>query len=79
MTSTRSQFDADRFEEPESISFVKTAATPHEVSCQLCARTLFIDDETLASVNRQIERGLDEPAFTCDECILIEEDNEQRQ
>lgn len=78
MTTTRAQFDADRFEEPGSVSPIRTPQNPHEVACQFCNRALFIDEETASSVKRQMERGLDEPAFTCDDCILIEEDNEQR-
>ncbi|HMO82398.1 MAG TPA: hypothetical protein PKD24_16605 [Pyrinomonadaceae bacterium] len=72
MTTSRAQFDADRFDDPGSVSLTLTSQNPHEVACQYCNRPLFIDDETLASVNRQIERGLDEPAFTCDDCRTAE-------
>ncbi|HCA58361.1 MAG TPA: hypothetical protein DEP46_10285 [Blastocatellia bacterium] len=66
--TTRAQFDADRFEEIKTESSVKTAATPHEMLCEQCGRTAFVDADTHETFRRKAEQGISE-GFLCRECV----------
>ena len=66
--TTRAQFDADRFEEVKTESSVKTAATPHEMLCEQCGRTAFVDADTHDTFGRKAEQGISE-GFLCGECV----------
>jgi hypothetical protein len=39
----------------------------HEVRCGMCARPVFVDDETYRFVSEAIESGLDNP-YRCEVC-----------
>jgi hypothetical protein len=66
--TTRAQFDADRFEDLRTESSVKSAATPHEMLCEQCGRTAFVDADTHAAFVRKAEQGIAE-GFLCGECL----------
>lgn len=66
--TTRAQFDADRFEEIKTESSVKTAEMPHEMLCEQCARTVYVDTDTHDTFRRKAEQGISE-GFLCGECV----------
>jgi hypothetical protein len=44
-----------------------TERNEHEVRCGMCAREVYVDDETYRFASRAIESGLDNP-FRCEVC-----------
>lgn len=66
MTTLRSYIDPDLQETNDSTSFM-TEQNDREVFCDMCARTVYVDDETFRFVSEAIEFGLDNP-FCCEEC-----------
>ena len=44
-----------------------TERNEHEVRCAMCARTVYVDEETFDFANEAIESGLDNP-FRCEIC-----------
>ena len=66
MTILQSQFDPDKQLAAGPTSFV-TERNEHEVRCGMCAREMYIDDETYSVANKAMESGLDNP-FRCEVC-----------
>jgi len=46
---------------------VTTEQNEHEVRCGMCARPVFVDDETYRFVSEAIKSGLDDP-YRCEVC-----------
>ena len=44
-----------------------TERNEHEVRCAMCARTVYVDEETFDFANKAIQSGLDNP-FRCEIC-----------
>ena len=66
MTILQSQFDPDKQLAAGPTSFM-TEQNGHEVRCGMCARAVYVDDETHRFVSKAIESGLDNP-FRCEVC-----------
>ena len=47
---------------------IMTNEHQHEVRCGMCARELYVDDESYRLYSEAINSGLDNP-FRCDACI----------
>jgi hypothetical protein len=44
-----------------------TEQNEHEVRCGMCAREIYVDEETFRSASEAIDSGLDSP-FRCEIC-----------
>ena len=66
MTTLHSYFDPDRQPAIGPTSF-KTERNEHEVRCGMCAREVYVDEETYRFVSDAIKSGLDNP-FRCEVC-----------
>jgi len=66
MILLQSQFDPDKQFTPGPTSFM-TERNEHEVRCGMCAREIYVDDETYSFANKAMESGLDNP-FRCEVC-----------
>ena len=66
MTTLRSYIDPDQQSITGPTSFM-TEQNEHEVRCGMCARAIYVDEETFHSGNEAIESGLDNP-FRCETC-----------
>ena len=66
MTTLRSYIDPDQQRATGPTSYM-TERNEREVSCGMCARTVFVDEETYRSGSDEIKAGLDNP-FRCEIC-----------
>ena len=66
MTTLRSYVDPDQQTATGPTSFM-TERNEHEVRCGMCARSVYVDDETYRYVSDAIKSGLDNP-FRCEIC-----------
>ena len=66
MPTLRSYIDPDQQTEPGPTSFM-TELNEHEVRCGMCARTIYVDEETCRLASEAIESGLDNP-YRCASC-----------
>ena len=66
MTTLRSYIDPAKQTGTGPTSFM-TERNEHEVRCGMCARAVYVDDETHRFVSEAIESGLDNP-FRCEVC-----------
>jgi hypothetical protein len=67
MPRLRNELDADRFAEIGEPTQFQTEINRYEANCGVCGGKYFVDEETLAGINRAAEYGTDNP-FTCPEC-----------
>ena len=65
MIRLRAYLDPD--EKPAVPTTFGTKRNEHEVRCGLCARSVYVTEETFHFVNEAIESGLDSP-FRCEMC-----------
>lgn len=72
MQGLRQERDADRIDMRRTTE-IKTDEYQHELFCGICNKRLFVDSQTLDSVNRAVAEGLDNPLL-CDNCIAEYED-----
>lgn len=66
MTALRSYIGPDQTAATGPTSFM-TEQNEHEVRCGMCARAVYVDEETYRFVSEAIETGLESP-FRCDIC-----------
>lgn len=66
MTRVRSYLDPDQQPATGPTSF-KTGINEHEVRCGMCAREVFVDEETYRFVSDAIKSELDNP-IRCEVC-----------
>ena len=66
MTTLRSYVDSDQ-QSTTGSTFFLTERNEHEVRCGMCARAVYVDEETFRFVSEAIESGLDNP-FRCEIC-----------
>jgi hypothetical protein len=66
MMILRPQIDQNRQTAPGPTSFM-TERNEHEVRCGMCARTVYVNEETYRFASEAIESGLDNP-FRCEVC-----------
>jgi hypothetical protein len=66
MTTLRSHIDPTEQKAAGPTSFM-TERNEHEVRCAMCARTVYVDEETFDFASEAIESGLDNP-FRCEVC-----------
>jgi hypothetical protein len=66
MTTLRSYLDPDQQPATGPSSFM-TEQTEHEVRCGMCAKAIYVDEETFRSASEAINSGLDSP-FRCEIC-----------
>jgi hypothetical protein len=66
MTTLRSYIDPEQQRATGPTSFM-TERNEHEVRCGMCARTVYVDEETYRFVGDAINSGLDNP-FRCEVC-----------
>jgi len=66
MTTLRSYIDPDLQPATGPTAFM-TERNEHEVRCGMCARTVFVDEETYRFASDGINSGLDNP-FRCEIC-----------
>ncbi|HAF14472.1 MAG TPA: hypothetical protein DCK93_12110 [Blastocatellia bacterium] len=66
MTTLRSYIDPDQQSTSSPTSFM-TERNEHEVRCGMCARAVYVDEETFRFVSEAIASGLDNP-FRCEVC-----------
>ena len=66
MTTLRSYIDPDQQTATGPTSF-PTERNEHEVRCGMCARPVFVDEETYLFTSDAIKSGLDNP-FRCEVC-----------
>lgn len=66
MTTLRSHIDPDEQRAIRATSFM-TERNEHEVRCGMCARTVYVDEETFDFATEAIKSGLDNP-FRCEIC-----------
>ncbi|MGH9882573.1 MAG: hypothetical protein ACRD6N_14140 [Pyrinomonadaceae bacterium] len=66
MMILRSQIDPDKGTATGPTSFM-TERNEHEVRCGMCARAVYVDEETYRFVSEAVESGLDNP-FRCEVC-----------
>jgi hypothetical protein len=72
MTTLRSYIDPDQQITTDPTSFL-TERNEHEVRCGICARTVFVDEETYTFSSDAMKSGLDNP-FRCEVCAEEYED-----
>lgn len=65
----REEFDADVNSERPEASEVKTDTFHFEINCDVCNRSLYVDDATRESIEQKIKKGLEE-RFVCSNCEL---------
>jgi hypothetical protein len=66
MTTLRSYINPDEQKAAGPTSFM-TERNEHEVRCGMCARVVYVDEETYRFVSEAVESGLDNP-FRCEIC-----------
>lgn len=66
MTTLRSYIDPDQ-QIPTGPTSFKTERNDHEVRCGMCARAVFVNEDTYRFVSEAINSGLDNP-FRCAVC-----------
>ena len=66
MMILRPQIDQNKQTDTGPTSFM-TERNEHEVRCGMCARTVYVDEETYRFASEAIESGLDNP-FRCEVC-----------
>jgi hypothetical protein len=66
MTTLRSYIDPDQQTTTGPTSFM-TARNEHEVRCGMCARSVYVDEETFRLANEAINSE-DENPFRCESC-----------
>ena len=66
MMILRPQIDQNRQTATGPTSFL-TERNEHEVRCGMCARTVYVNEETYRFASEAIESGLDNP-FRCEVC-----------
>lgn len=66
MSTLRSYLDPDQ-QPPTGPTLFKTERNEYEVRCDMCARTVYVDEETYRPVSDAIKLGLDNP-FLCELC-----------
>ena len=66
MTTLRSNIDPDQQTRTMPTSFM-TEENEHGVRCGMCAREIFVNEETFRSMSEAIASGLDNP-FRCEIC-----------
>jgi hypothetical protein len=66
MTTLRSFIDPDQQTPTGPTSFL-TEQNEYEVRCGMCARTIFVDEETYSFASDGTKSGLDNP-FRCEVC-----------
>ena len=66
MMILRPQIDQNKQTATGPTSFM-TERNEHEVRCGMCARTVYVDEETYRFASEAIESGLDNP-FRCEVC-----------
>jgi hypothetical protein len=66
MTTPRSHIDSGEQKAIRATSFM-TELNEHEVRCGMCAREVYVDEETFDFASEAIESGLDNP-FRCEIC-----------
>lgn len=72
MTTLRSHVDPDQQTATGPTSFM-TERNEHEVRCGMCAREVYVDEETFRFVSEAIDSGLDNP-FRCEICAAEYDD-----
>lgn len=68
MNTLRSEKDADKLDVTYTYSEYRSKENPHEILCSVCAKSFYVDDETIDKLSRAMEEGRDNP-FVCDDCI----------
>jgi hypothetical protein len=66
MTTLRSYIDPDQQTTTGPTSF-RTNQNEHKVRCSMCARSIYVNEETYRFVSEAINSGLDNP-FRCEDC-----------
>ncbi|HSK70403.1 MAG TPA: hypothetical protein VK892_01820 [Pyrinomonadaceae bacterium] len=66
-TRLKEEISADLNESYVGITDFKTGQNQYEINCGVCNKMFYADAETLESINRAVEQGLDNP-FLCEEC-----------
>jgi uncharacterized protein YlaI len=66
MTTLRSYIDPDQQKATGPTSFM-TERNAREVRCVMCARTVYVDEETYRFASDALESGFDNP-FRCEAC-----------
>lgn len=66
MATLKSYIDPDQQTSNVPTSFM-TELNQHEVRCSMCARSVYVDEETFRFANEAITSGLDNP-FRCEIC-----------
>lgn len=66
MTTLRSYIDPDQQTTTGPTSFM-TERNEHEVRCGMCARSVYVDEETFRLANEAIDSGAENP-FRCETC-----------
>lgn len=66
-TRLKEEIDADLDENYDSVTDYKTGQNIYEINCGECCKTFYADRETLESISRAVEEGLDNP-FLCHDC-----------
>jgi hypothetical protein len=66
-TTSRAQFDADRFDDRRVYTEYPTPTNQHRLNCGSCNQPLYVDSQTFDRTARAIAAGLDNP-FLCDGC-----------
>jgi hypothetical protein len=66
MTTLGSYINPDQQTATGPTSFM-TERNEHEVRCGMCARAVYVDEETFRFASEAIESGLDSP-FRCEVC-----------
>ncbi len=72
MTTLRSHVDPGQQTATGPTSFM-TERNEHEVRCGMCAREVYVDEETFRFVSEAIDSGLDNP-FRCEICAAEYDD-----
>lgn len=65
----REEFDADVNAERPEVSEVKTSTFSFEINCEVCNRSLFVDDATRERMEQKISKGLEEK-IVCSNCSM---------
>jgi hypothetical protein len=66
MTTLHSHFDPNQQTATGPTSFM-TERNEHEVRCGMCARSVYVNEETYGFVKEAMDSGLDNP-FRCEVC-----------
>ena len=66
MSTARSHIDQNQ-QSPVTPAAIMTDDKQHEVRCGMCARELYVDDESYGLYMEAINSGLDNP-FRCEVC-----------